>query len=87
MKSVRVLVAIGVGAAMLSVSAPAFAGQTEPGTPGDKNCKGQTTAWVAQAGETGFFTANGIGNVAKANDAGVKDVKFLIGLYCAGIPI
>ena len=64
--------------------ATASAGISTLGTPGDPNCVGQTTAYVAQGNPTGFLTARGIGNVAAVNGATVKDVKSLIAQYCAG---
>jgi len=59
-----------------------------PGTPGAANCKGQTTAYLAQAQKNGLLPdalhAMGIGGIARVNDISVKDVKAIVDAFCAG---
>ena len=52
-----------------------------PGTPGDKNCKGQTMAFIAQGAG---FDANGVGNVANTVGLTVQEVHAVVEAYCAG---
>jgi len=75
-------VAASFGIAMASPAA-AHADSVHVPVPGDPNCLGQLTAYVAQGNPTGFLTANGIGNVAAVNGSNVKDVHSLIYAYCA----
>ncbi len=74
--------AILLGSAMLMAApaATAFADVTEPGTPGDPNCHGQTIAYLAQV--FGFADIHGIGNLAKALGWDVKAVQELVDSYC-----
>ncbi|MCC6418905.1 MAG: hypothetical protein IT429_11775 [Gemmataceae bacterium] len=51
-----------------------------PGTPGDKNCVGQTTAYLAQVGTTAGI--HGIGGIADASGLTVQEVKDIIRAYC-----
>lgn len=77
-------VALG-GTLALSSLGMAFAAspnQAAPGTPGDKNCVGQTTSFLAQLGAGADIT--GIGNLAAALGASVKDLKAIVAAYCAG---
>ncbi|MGB7963298.1 MAG: hypothetical protein WCF12_10130 [Propionicimonas sp.] len=76
MRKIAVSVA-ALGIALVGFATPAQAAQTTPGIPGDKNCVGQQTAYLAQAG-----TVNGIGNVAKGMNLTVKEVKALVEAYC-----
>ena len=59
---------------------PVAAGQDTIGTPGDKNCEGQTTAWIAQLGHD--VGVNGVGGYAAFFSASVKDLKAAIRAYC-----
>jgi hypothetical protein len=73
---------ITAAALCLPFAGSIFAGSPNhaaPGTPGDANCVGQTTAALAQ----GLDGETGIGNVAAANNLSVKEVKQLIQDYCA----
>jgi hypothetical protein len=80
--ALAVTVAASFGIAMASPAA-AHADSVHVPVPGDPNCLGQLTAYVAQGNPTGFLTANGIGNVAAVNGASVTDVHNLIAAYCA----
>ena len=72
---------LAVAALLAATSAAAFAAtQDTPGTPGDKNCAGQSMAYLAQGNETG---ARGIGNVASVTGLSVKEIKALVEAYCA----
>ncbi len=59
-----------------------------PGTPGDANCKGQTTAFAAQFGKNyglayrGFAAAAGAGDVA-GEPLTVQELHALIDAFCA----
>lgn len=77
MRKIAVAVA-ALGISLVGFAAPAQAAQTDPGTPGDKNCVGQTTAYLAQL----VPGTPGIGNLAKAADASVKEIKVIVKEYC-----
>ena len=82
----RGLKALAVSVALAAVVPfSAFAASdnhSTPGTPGTKNCVGQTTAYLAQGNETGV---NGIGNVVDVVGGGVsvQYIKAYIDEYCA----
>lgn len=70
-------------AALGGTALAASENHTEPGTPGDKNCAGQTYAYLAQ--QSGVqLDAPGIGNCAVEAGLSVKEVKELVDSYCAG---
>ena len=80
----KVSVALVVAAAFAVGAVPAGAGspnQTTPGTPGQPNCEGQTTAFLAQVGKP--VDAQGLGNLAKAVGLSVKEVKVVVRAFCA----
>src|SRR4051812_12134251 len=52
------------------------------GTPGDKNCQGQTVAYFAQFGQQ--LGVPGIGNLATGGGRSVKEVQAIVREYCAG---
>jgi hypothetical protein len=70
-----------------AISAIAFAGALaggsamakvdEPGTPGEANCEGQTTAWIAS-------TFGGLGKLAKEEGLSVQEIHEIIAAICAG---
>ena len=68
---------------MLAVASPAFA-DFSSGFPND--CVGFGTSYAAQGNPIpipGVVSANGIGNLAKANDVSVKDVMgYTKGVLC-----
>lgn len=77
-KSMKKLIIAGaLAAATLASPAVALAGSDNaaPGTPGEKNCAGQTRAWVTQGNFDGTI---GLGNFV----ASTKDVQFAINFYC-----
>jgi hypothetical protein len=83
-KSIAVIGAIGA----LALSAPVATAKPHdvPGTPGEANCKGQTTAYLAQAAKNFDFVgadAHGLGGLAR-NYYGlsVKEVHAIIDTYC-----
>ena len=69
-----------------AISAMAFAGALaggsamakvdEPGTPGEANCEGQTTAWFAS-------NFGGIGKLAKESGISVQEAHEIIAEFCA----
>lgn len=67
---------------LLGTASAASPKHAEPGTPGTPNCVGQTMAYLAQVGSDDGI--HGIGNVAKASDLSVKELKALVEEYCAG---
>ena len=69
--------ALAIGAGAAHADPP-----TEPGIPDTPNCKGQTTAYLAQAGQE--IGAPGIGNLARAAGLSVKDAHAIIREFCAG---
>ena len=88
MRRTHVLVGLAVSAAVcFAGSSSSFADQSSPGVPLTKNCKGQTTAFVAQGNARRFLVANGIGNVADVNNVDVKVVQAFIDRFCANLPL
>ena len=74
----KLIIAGALAAAMLASPAVALAGSDNhltPGTPGEKNCAGQTRAFVTQGNFDGTI---GLGTF----DASTKDVQFAINFYC-----
>jgi hypothetical protein len=68
-------------AAVVVVASPGFA--NAGGVP--NNCVGATTSYVAQGNDISpFVSAKGIGNVGKANDAGLPPGKGVM-LYIKGV--
>ena len=59
--------------------------QTEPGTPGDPNCRGQSMAFLAQFGKTSGGDFRGIGGFARAADLTVQEVRALVDAFCADV--
>ena len=53
---------------------------TAPGTPGTKNCVGQTMAYLAQGNDA--VPGPGIGNVASQAGLTVQEVKAIVAAYC-----
>jgi hypothetical protein len=51
-----------------------------PGTPGEKNCVGQTNAWLAQAGQS--LGINGYANVAAFSGVTVQQLQAEVQAYC-----
>ncbi len=64
---------------------PSFS-QTEPGIPGDANCRGQTTAFLAQASKNGLIPEGfrGLGGVSRATGLTVQEIKAIVDAFCAG---
>lgn len=52
------------------------------GTPGEANCVGETTAFLAQAAKASGVIPPGLGNLADFNNLSVKDLKAVIDAYC-----
>ncbi len=67
-------------AAFGGVALAASPNQATPGIPGDKNCVGQTTAFLAQA--LSGADIHGIGGLANAANLSVKEVKAIVSAYC-----
>lgn len=82
----RILVLTGATAVILGAMAvPALASGAEPDAPGGRDCKGQTTAWVAQ-GFGGQVEARGIGNVADLMGLTVEDAHTRVDAFCTTEP-
>jgi hypothetical protein len=65
--------------------APSFS-VTEPGIPGDPNCRGQSTAFLAQAGKNaGVEGVRGIGGLARFAGLTVQEIKAIVDEFCAGV--
>jgi len=58
-----------------------------PGTPGTPSCKGQTMAFLAQEQKNGLIDeglhAMGIGNISRAAELTVPEVKAIVDAFCA----
>lgn len=68
---------------------PSFANDKHltPGTPGEANCKGQTIAFLAQAGKNGLTDPalgkiRGIGGLAKAAELSVQEIHAIVEEFC-----
>ena len=66
-----------------STAIPAFAFSPNPNPGYLNNCVGRTTSYTAQGNDISpFVSANGIGNVAQANDVSTKNaidfIKFIV---------
>lgn len=81
----RILTLVLGGAFAISafsgVALAASDNHTAPGTPGAKNCVGQTNAYLAQVGTAAGI--HGIGGIADANNLTVQQVKDIVEAYCA----
>ena len=53
--------------------------QATPGTRGEANCNGQSTAFLAQGGES---DAQGLGNVGRERGLTVKQINGFIDVFC-----
>jgi hypothetical protein len=85
MKRRLVLVLAVVTLMVAAFSGTALANHPVPGTPGEPNCEGQTTGFLAHASKEQLGEP-GIGNLAKANGLSVKEVKEIIRAFCATPP-
>jgi hypothetical protein len=70
-----------------SMPAPSFAADhTTPGTPGDPNCSGQTTAYLAQASKNGVEGIpegfRGLGGVSRATGLSQQEIKAIVDAFC-----
>jgi hypothetical protein len=75
----------GIFAAVAVVAMTGFAGGEEPGIPGSKNCKGQTMAYLAQAGKYAELpNVHGIGGLIHYGEITMDDVRLFVAEYCAG---
>ncbi len=80
------MLAAGFCAIGFALSAtPAMAGPhaDAPGTPGEANCVGQTTAFAAQASKD-LLGEPGLGNLADFSELSVKEVRAVVQAFCAG---
>lgn len=82
MRANRVLAASLMAGGLLAaaMAGPASAAQDTAGTPGEKNCVGQTMAYIAQGGTAPGLT--GIGNVAAESGLSNQTIKALAAWYC-----
>lgn len=73
--------------AMVAITfSAARADQTSPGSPGTPSCRGQTTAYLAQAAKNGNLDdavrAMGIGGFARDQHVSVSDIHALVDEFC-----
>lgn len=83
MKARRIIAIAAIGLASVTAAggtALAADNHAAPGTPGDANCKGQTTAYLAQVLKDAG--APGIGGVASLTGLTVKEIKAIVDTYC-----
>jgi len=66
----------------LSMIGGAAAGVDAIGTPGERNCEGQTRAFVAQASKEQFGEP-GLGNFVDFAGLSVKELQELVRAFCA----
>lgn len=81
----KLSIALLIAGALAIGAVPAAAKQDAPGTPGERNCQGQTTAFLAQVGKTiPLVGKGGIGNLARAAELTPKEVHEVVRTFCAG---
>lgn len=84
----RKLVALACAVGTLGFAASAGASASQPGTPGDPNCHGQTVNYLAQLGKTaGVQDARGLGQLSQyeteyGNPLTVQDLQNIAYQYC-----
>ena len=65
---------------------PSFANDKHltPGTPGEANCRGQSTAYLAQASKNGFLPEGfrGLGGVSRATGLTVQEIHDAVEVFC-----
>lgn len=65
------------------------ADHTVPGTPGEANCRGQTTAYLAQASKNGEENIpegfRGLGGVSRSTGLTVQEIKAIVDAFCATV--
>ena len=75
-------IALGLFAGGIAYAAP----HTEPGVPLTPGCKGQTVAFLAQAGKNeGVKEAQGIGGLGKFLGLSNREIMAVVDEYCAGL--
>jgi len=82
MKRLFVTTIATVGLGVMCSAAPALAFSPNPNPGYLNNCVGRTTSYATQGNDISpFISANGMGNVARVNDATTKDamdyIKFV----------
>jgi hypothetical protein len=74
--------AAGMALVASTITSAQAAAPLGPGTPGTKNCRGQTEAYFAQFGKDAGV--HGIGGFANLSQLPPQTVEQLISAYCAG---
>lgn len=79
----NLLVGFAVSAGMLFGSVGAASAGSDnhnaPGTPGEKNCSGQTMAYLAQLD---LGDSHGIGGLADLTGLSVKEIRTIVDDFC-----
>jgi hypothetical protein len=66
-------------------TAPSFAANhTVPGIPGDPNCEGQSTAYLAQASKNGLIPEGfrGLGGISRITGLTMEEIKAAVDAFC-----
>ena len=71
-------------AALMATTGVLAASHDEPGTPGDKNCVGQSNAYLAQFGVSAGAVHPGLGGLVAITGLTVKEIQAVVQTYCAG---
>jgi hypothetical protein len=79
MKHMVLGLAAGIGMIAGTITS-AQAAPLEPGTPGTRNCRGQTEAYMAQFGKGTEFP--GVGGYAKLSGLPTHTLQELVDAYC-----
>ncbi len=77
--------ALVVGSLLGSAVGVSAAGGDMPGTPGEANCKGQTTAFLAQLAKNNEFFPDefrGIGGVSRGTGLSVQEIQAIVNAFC-----
>ncbi|HEX4682209.1 MAG TPA: hypothetical protein VH277_05840 [Gemmatimonadaceae bacterium] len=77
-------------ALVVIVFSTAHADQVTPGQPGTPNCRGQMTAFFAQAAKNGLLDdalrSMGVGGLARASGLTVSELHDLVEVLCTAPP-
>jgi hypothetical protein len=71
-------------ATLMATTGVVAAGHDGPGTPGEKNCKGQTLAWFAQAGPSLGAAHPGLGGLVAVTLLTVQELHAAAEAVCGG---
>ena len=78
----KLTLAVGF-AALMATTGVLAASHDLPGTPGDKNCVGQSNAYLAQVGVAVGAVHPGLGGLAALVNLSVQEIQAVVQAFCA----